>query len=376
MNSEFGNRKFIIFAVDHYNTLGVARSLGEAGISPVFIAQRGKAELAARSRYVSETHYVNSIEDGYKYLMDTYGNEKDRPFLYTIDDHSMGYLDERYEDWKDKFISFNAGKNNGINAYINKWEILQVAQECGLAVADTSLVDRGTIPNDIKYPVITKSLSPNIGGWKSDVHICRNEEELKQAFTTIKSPKVLLQKYIEKKNELEYYGFSIKHGEEVFISIGANYLYLIPGFYSPYMNVFMPPYPELQNKIANVIKKVGFEGIFSCEFVVDQDDNHYFLEINFRNATWSYSSTFAGMNLPYLWAVSTLEGRIDSKIQKDFDAFKAMVEPIDYGKRVDTKKITFAEWLKDFKETECTYYYNRGDIEPFLSLKEKWDVLK
>ena len=376
MNTEFENRKFIIFAVDHYNTLGVARSLGEAGIHPFFIAQRGKAELAAKSKYVEKVHYVDSIADGYALLLEEYGHEEKRPFVYTIDDHSMGFLDERYEEWKEKFISFNANKNNGINQYIDKWEILEKAQQCGLHISETRVVNRGEIPPELKYPIITKSISPNVGGWKSDVHICKSEQELKNAFERIQSPKVLLQRYIEKKNELEYYGFSIRHGEEVFLSIGANYLYLIPGFYSPYMNIFVPPYPEIQEKIADIIKQIGFEGIFSCEFVVDESDNLYFLEINFRNATWSYSSTHAGMNLPYLWAKSTLEGKIDPGIKKEFSTFRAMVEPIDYGKRVDTGKVALAEWLRDFKEAECTYYYNRDDIEPFMSLCEKWERLK
>ena len=53
-----------------------------------------------------------------------------------------------------------------------------------------------------------------------------------------------------------------------------------------------------------------------------------------------------------------------------------MVEPIDYGKRVDTGKITIAEWAKDFKETEFTYYYDSQDLEPYKVMCENWDKLK
>lgn len=372
------DRVFIVFAIEHYNPLGIIRSLGEKGICPVYIAEKGKAELASRSKYISKCHYVDTVEEGYEILLKEYGNAEtsQKPFLYCADDHTMGFLDDHYEEIKDKFVFFNAGCNGGINRYIDKGEILRLAKECGLDFAETVVCNKGDVPEGIKYPLITKSISPNVGGWKSDVFICQNEKELREAYEKIQAPRLLLQQYVEKKNELEYYGFAINHGEEVFISIAADYLYLIPGYYSPYMNVFHPPYPEVQQKVADMIRKVGFEGIFSVEFLRDEKDELYFLEINFRNATWSYSSTVAGMDLPYLWAKCMDEGAIPKDIKVSFEPFTAMVEPIDYGKRVDTGKVTVAEWAKDFKEAKCTYYYNREDMEPYNALLQNWDRLK
>lgn len=372
------NRIFIVFAIEHYNPLGIIRSLGEKGIFSVYIAEKGKTRLASKSKYISKCHFVDTVEDGYELLLKEYGHysEDNKPFLYCADDHTLGFLDERYEELKDKFIFFNAGRNNGINKYIDKGEILTLAKECGLGLADTIVCNKGEFPEGLEYPLITKSISPNVGGWKSDVFICKNEPELATAYEKIQAPKLLLQKYIEKKNELEYYGFAINRGNDVFFTIAADYLYLIPGYYSPYMNVFNPPYPEIQKKVAEMIKKVGFEGIFSVEFLRDDKDNLYFLEINFRNATWSYSSTVAGMNLPYLWAKCMDEGKISEEERVPFDTFKAIVEPIDYGKRVDTGKVSILEWAKDFKEAKCPYYYNINDMEPFNALIEAWEILK
>lgn len=369
---------FIVFAIEHYNPLGLIRSLGEQGILSVYIAEKGKAELASKSKYVSQCHYVNDVESGYQLLLNKYGHfeEECKPFLFCTDDYTMGYLDERYDELKDKFILFNAGESNRINQYINKSEILKLAKKYELNIADTIVCSKGEIPSHVQFPIITKSISPNVGGWKSDVFICKNKEELQSAYEKIKSPTVLLQKYIEKKNELEYYGFAVNKGKDVFISIAADYLYLIPGYYSPYMNIFNPPYPEIQDKVAAMIREVGFEGIFSVEFIVDDEDNLYFLEINFRNATWSYASTCAGMNLPYLWAKSMEEQKICLNEKKEFNAFRAMVEPIDYGKRVETGKVSIGRWAVDFKEARCTYYYNKNDIEPYRVLCQNWDKLK
>ncbi len=373
-----GKHLFIVIAIEHYNPLGIIRSLGEKGISPVYVAIKGKLEIASKSRYISKCHYAATVEEGYQILIKEYGSfdAESLPFVFCSDDRTMGYLDSHYDELKGHFLLFNAGENDQINRYMDKSEILKLAESCGLNYARTVVCENGTIPKDIEYPIITKSISPNVGGWKSDVFICGSEDELAEAYKKIRSPKVLLQKFINKKNELEYYGFSVNHGEDVYLTIATDYLYLISGYYSPYMNVFQPPYPEVQDKIKEMIRKAGFEGIFSVEFVVDENDVLYFLEINFRNATWSYASTSAGLNLPYLWAKGMVGELAWNEARRKFERFRAMVEPIDYGKRVDTGKITVAEWLADFKDAKVTYYYDKNDLGPYYMMMEKWEKLK
>ena len=58
------------------------------------------------------------------------------------------------------------------------------------------------------------------------------------------------------------------------------------------------------------------------------------------------------------------------------DRYVSMVEPIDYGKRVDTGKITPAEWLADFKNADVTYYYDKDDVEPYYVMMRNWERLK
>lgn len=369
--------QFIVFALDHYNPLGVIRSLGENGISPVFIAVKHRVDLGAKSKYLSKCHKVNSIEEGYKLLLEEYGNEDDNlPFLITCDDRTTGYLDDHYEELKDKFIFFNAGETGRIQQFMDKNVILQLAKKHGLKILETYAVKRGEIPENLEYPIITKSISPNVGGWKSDVHICHSADELSQAYEKIEAPEVLIQKYIEKKNEYCLDGYCAKNGEVMFHAIASKYNYLIPGYYSPYMTLSELKDEEMKKSLEGMMKEIGFEGIYSIEFLIDQDDNYYFSEINFRNSTWSYASTKAGMPLPVLWAESMLEGAIDEEKYCSIPAnFTAMVEPVDYAKRVETGKISLAEWLVDFKETNCGFYYSADDTEPFKEVVKYWKEL-
>lgn len=378
MINKVKNHEVIIFAMDHYNPLGLVRSFGEEGIHSIVVAQKSRIDISRYSKYTKEYIAVETTQEGYDLLLSRYpeADFDNRPFLLTCDDKTIEFLDNRYDEWKNRFIGFNGGNKGVITKYMDKYVILEAAKRHGLKVLDTITVDKGEMPKNMEYPIITKSISPVVGGWKSDVFICYTEDELKEAYTKIRAPKVIIQKYIEKKNEYCLDGFCAKNGEIMFTSIETTYNYLIKGYYSPYMTVKNFDKPEIKKPLEDLMREIGFEGIYSIEFLIDQDDQLYFSEINFRNSTWSYASTCAGMNLPMLWTEAMLLGKEPvNAIREIPDGFMAMVEPIDYAKRVKSGQITQGEWLKDFKEAKCGYYYSSEDPEPFYECVKKWEYL-
>ncbi len=378
----YKNHLVIVFAIDHYNPLGAIRSLGENGIRPVFIAIRHRAELGVKSKYVSDVHQVASVAEGYDLLMREYGDVYEKtgykPIILFSDDKSVGYFDLRYNEVQEKFITYNAMHTQGrITDFMDKKRILDLAEKHGLNVLKSVVVRKGEIPEGIEYPVITKDINPNAGAWKSDVFICNNEAELKSAYEKIESPVILLQKYIEKKTEMAFEGCSVNRGKSSLIAIESVYRYCIPGYYSPFMDVTSPTSEKMVASMKGMLAEIGFEGIFEIEFLVAKDGTPYFLEINFRNATWSYASTVAGMSLPYLFVKGMLNGKLDEDVQKVVPAgFTAMVEPIDYEKRMELGLSSPGEWLADFKKANCTFYYNEKDPEPFYEMVRNWDKLK
>lgn len=361
---------FIVFGSEHYNPLGVIRSLGETGIMPIAIIVKESVKLASKSRYISTLYIVDTYEDGYQLLIDRYGDHdfSDRPFIITCDDKITSYLDKHYNDIKNKFYFINAGEQGRITFYMDKENINNLARKHGFNVAETYVVNRGEIPEDIVYPVITKSISSTCGGWKDDVFVCENKKELEIAYSKIKSEVVLLQKYIEKQNELCIDGFSINQGKDFTITIAATYDYILPDRYSTLMTLTNLHDKDLWNRIGGLIKEIGYEGIFCIEFLVGQDGQLYFLEVNLRNSGWSYASTCAGMNMPYLWAVSMLKGEIPQDAYKKIpDHFKAIVELADFKTRVMGKHISLGKWIKELKSCQCYFYYNKNDKAPFWS---------
>ena len=308
--------------------------------------------------------------------MNLYGNERLKPFVLFSDDKSVSFFDLHYEEIKDKFIFFNAHNSGRICEFMNKKRILDLATEVGFEVLKTIVVENGTIPPDIEYPIITKGITPISGNWKKDVFICNNKDELNEAYKKIASSEVLLQKYIDKKNEYALQGFTINNGSEMLVATAMTWKYLIKGYYSPFHDVKMFDNSDIEKKLKSMFKKIGFEGVFEAEFIIDQDGTYYFSEINFRASAWNYTGSCAGMPLSFLWVKSMKNGYIDKNDFKSFSDFTSLSEPIDFGLRVDTGKISLAEWLRDFKEAKCTYYYNKDDIEPFNALKEYWNLFK
>jgi D-aspartate ligase len=368
---ELRKHKFIVFGFDHYNTLGVVRSLGEKGISPIVVLHLTHLKehcLVPNSRYLSKIYIVDDVNEGYRIIMKEYSSEDRKPFLISCDDYVEMCLDSHYEDLKDKFYFFDGGQTGIISRYMDKYEISQLAVKCGCKVPKTEIVKRGQLPKSLKYPIITKAKVSAIGGWKEDVRICYSEKELSEAYKTILSEDLLVEEYIEKKNELCLDGFCVNHGEDVCIPFQTTYLRVAPGKYGNYMELTPFTKGKVYNQVCEILNKSSFNGIFSVEFLIDSKDELYFLEVNFRNSTWSYAFTYGGVNMPYEWAKATLKGAIsinENMVRKE--PFTAMVEVRDFKDFVLTGNVSFLKWIRDLIKTDCLYYWNKRDIKPVFS---------
>ena len=370
---------FIVFALEHYNPLGQLRSFGEMGINPVYISVKRRYEVATKCKYISKLHQVDSVEEGYELLMNEYGHfDKDhKPYIVFSDDKSVGFFDLHYDEWKDKFIAFNAGKTGRINEFMDKYKIQQIAKKYGFNVLNSYVIKKDDpIPSDLWYPIITKDISPNSGNWKSDVFICQNEVELKEALAKIASPLVMIQHFVDKQNEMALEGYTINHGQEMQIVTQMTWKYLIQGYYSPYHDVCMFTDKVMEERLRAMFKEIGFDGIFEVEFLIDKDGTYYFMETNFRASAWNPTGLVAGMPLAYLWVKGMENGKIDPSDRKSFEPFTSMSEVIDYGKRVEGGMCSIAEWLRDFKDAKCTYIYNKDDRGPWDAVIENWENFK
>ena len=381
MNNSYNGHLVIVFALEHYNPLNMIRAFGEQGINPVYISVKRRYEVATKSKYISKLHRVDSVEDGFLLLINQYGRLSEetgkKPYILFSDDKSVGYFDLHFEEWKDKFITYNAGRNGRINEFMDKYEIQQCAKRHGFNVLDSYVIKKGDpVPDGLWYPIITKDISPNLGSWKSDVFICQNKQELVEALEKITCPLIMLQHFVDKQNEMALEGYTINNGKEMQIITQMKWKYLIQGYYSPFHDVCMFTDKDMEIRLQAMFEEIGFEGVFEVEFLIDKDGTYYFMETNFRASAWNPTCKFAGMPLPYLWGKGMMNGYIDPNDRKEFEPFTSMSEIIDYSKRVEGGLCSIAEWLRDFKDAKCVYIYDKEDRGPWDAVIRDWESFK
>ena len=295
-------REYIVFvSKEHYNPLGIIRTLGENGIQPVAVIVKGNLKFVGQSKYVKKKHYVDSAEEGVRLILKKYSDPHKKSFILTGDDVSVAILDKYYDLLKDNFFFYNAGEAGRVVHFMNKDIMFNLVRKHGINVAKTWRVRVGEVPEDIEYPVMTKAINSIGDEWKDIVFICNNEQELVSAYKNIKSEEILIQRYLEKTDEISFDGFSVDNGNQTIILTQAFQNYCISDKYSPYWSIRNNSDLETTKKIASIIQEIGFEGIFEFEFLVDKNGTLWFLEINFRNTALGYSTTSAGMPQALLW---------------------------------------------------------------------------
>lgn len=361
------NHKFIIFGSYGANALGQIRGLGEKNIRPIAVLVGKNSYRIDKSKYISELYDVNSIEEGLSLILSKFGNESNHPFLYTDRDDIMGLLDRHFDILKDKFYFWNAGKSGRLCYYLNKINQIQLAEECGFRIPKTEKVNVGNMPSNLSFPIFTKASDSLNPFWKGDAHICNDEHDLNNVYKHIDSKQILLQEYVEKKSELPLECISLDAGKELVILGRTVYCNLRKDSFGTYR--YVEPYynQEMESKIKMMIQKVHFTGPFEIEFIVDKNDELFFLEINFRIAQQNYGYVLLGANIPYIYALSTLERHIVCEEIHYISKPKVYImhEFEDFKNSVLKKEISFIKWLHNFFSSDCYSFYNRKDKAPF-----------
>ncbi|MFQ5901674.1 MAG: acetyl-CoA carboxylase biotin carboxylase subunit, partial [Thermodesulfobacteriota bacterium] len=144
--------------------------------------------------------------------------------------------------------------------------------------------------NDMGYPVMLKATS---GGGGRGLRLVRNKRELKKSFDSARSeaklsfgePSVFIEKYIEVANHIEFqiladnYGNIIHLGERD-CSIQRRHQKLIE--IAPSLILTQKDRNHIGTMAVKGAKAAGYTNAGTMEFLVDRDNNFYFMEMNTR----------------------------------------------------------------------------------------------
>ena len=355
----------IVFGDCSVNTLGLIRSIGEKGIPVSLMLGRGEKDdcYARFSKYVNKIYWLDTAMPAF---FNDISAEDGKPIVLCSGDVQMALIDAHYEELKDKICAFNAfGESGRINFFMDKNQQLPVARRSGLATIKTwEIEDVDSIPHEITYPCIIKG-NNSLHSGKDDLHVCQSRIEL---FNRLKrGSSYLVQEYIDKDFELDIMGFSYNHGRDVFIPAVVRKIRETLTRQSDYIcleDIRKHPMLNVEG-IKVLVHEIGYEGIFSVEFVV-KDNRYYFLEINLRNDGVGYLYSAAGINYPYLWVLYNTGKLTENLLQRI--TFKSPFYLMSEGDlfNVLAGKVSTVQWFRECLGADAHFRLNMHDMMPFI----------
>jgi acetyl-CoA carboxylase biotin carboxylase subunit len=223
----------------------------------------------------AELYNVDAIHPGYGFLAES------------------AYFAEICEACNIKFIGPRA---NIIQMMGDKVEARRAMQEAGIPILPgspeplESEEEALKLAREIGFPVIVKAAA---GGGGRGMRIVRSEEELGAALETasteaeaaFKNGDVYIERYLERPRHIEIQVLADEYGDCIHLgerecTIQRRHQKLLEESPSPVLS------PELRVKMGTAAvaacKKIGYSSAGTFEFLLDEDDKFYFMEMNTR----------------------------------------------------------------------------------------------
>jgi len=218
---------------------------------------------------------VEAIHPGYGFLAE---NAHFAEICESCKIKFIGPSPEIIRQMGDKMVAKETMRKAGLPVIPGSGDVIKTKEEA-LKVA-----------KKIKYPVIIKAAA---GGGGRGMRICHNDVRLIGAFLTAQreaesafgNPDVYIEKYIEKPRHIEYQILGDNHGHIVHLgerdcTIQRRHQKLLEETPSPAMD------NKLRKKMGEVAvkgaKAVNYNNAGTIEFLLDENNNFYFMEMNTR----------------------------------------------------------------------------------------------
>ncbi|QTL98528.1 acetyl-CoA carboxylase biotin carboxylase subunit [Iocasia frigidifontis] len=146
------------------------------------------------------------------------------------------------------------------------------------------------LAEEIGYPVIVKAAA---GGGGKGMRIAQNAKDLKKAIQTAQreaeaafgNAEVYMEKYVEEPRHIEFQILADEHGNVIHLgerdcSIQRRHQKIVEESPSPALEEGLRY--EMGQKAVKVAKAVSYANAGTVEFLLDKDNNYYFIEMNTR----------------------------------------------------------------------------------------------
>lgn len=360
----------VVIGNGSYNDLGCIRSLGEKGVQSIYITDGEHIIPIKKSKYLLST-YITDIESNVaECIKDISMHYEKKLVIIPTSDIAAAEIDSHYQELSRHAICPNCqGKTE---YYMNKSIQATVALQVGFSVPNFAVyqLQSDSVPfNDIKFPCIIKPLL-SIKGSKSHITKCFTIEELKHAighYTECEEYQVMIQDLADTKGQQEICitGVSLPSREIIIGGWIEKYRMIGNGSttFGKFHHDMNPCYAE---KVKQLIREMGFTGIFDIECFLSTHNELIFIECNLRNGAYGYATSRAGINLPWIYFANSA----GMPCQKDEARDLVFMEERSDFLHVRNKDVTMAQWIKDVLRTDVFLTFNKHDISPIIRVPQ------
>jgi propionyl-CoA carboxylase alpha chain len=278
--------------------LRIMRTLKRMGIKTVAVYSEADTN-ALHVQYADEAVYIGPSPATSSYLSIPRLLDAIRKSGAQAVHPGYGFLSENpafARALRDEGVALIGPRPETIEAMGDKIEAKKLAAKAGVSTIPGYM---GVIENSdqaakiaasIGYPVMLKAAA---GGGGRGMRIIRNESEVRDAFasasreakTSFSDDRVFLEKFIEKPRHIEIQLLGDRHGNAVCLgerecSIQRYHQKVIEEAPSPFLDEVTRQ--KMYDQVVALAQKVGYDSAGTVEFMVDQERNFYFLEMNTR----------------------------------------------------------------------------------------------
>lgn len=276
----------------------VIRACRELGVKTVAIYSEADVD-SLHVRYADECYFIGPAEPSQSYLNIEKIVEVAKKSGCEAVHPGYGFLSQIpafAQTCTENGIAFIGPPPNVLRQMGNKVEARKAAANAGVPVIPGSLEpvqseeEAVNLANKLGFPVLVKAV---YGGGGKGMRFVQNEAEMRKVLETAAleaessfgSREIYVEKFLPKARHIEFQILADGKGKAIHLSerecsIQRRYQKLIEETPSPFMTDELRK--EMGKAAVKIAKSVGYVNAGTAEFLVDQNRNYYFLEMNTR----------------------------------------------------------------------------------------------
>lgn len=367
------NKIVVILGNDHTNTLGLVQSMGPVGFQTFVYAWGVRTGIVKSSKYLTRFTGLKDVEACIQAIVEDFKGCQTNyriPILCSCDGAALAV--EKYSEiLSQRFVFEHCYGDYSISSLCEKDLQVRLAAKAGFntphsyELGQNYFLDKKSL---FSPPYIYKALK-SVEGDKGDLTICQSFEELQKKVdkTLKKTPRVLIQQYIERDYEISILGCSLSDGTCLIPAL-ENKLTLYPKNVGLECLAYVEALKnaEIIKCINNLLSEIKYIGLFSVEMMhCKNDGKFYFTEINLRNDGANSFILKYGINLPAFHVQDITGITIDNK-ESTCKTPGFYIWEMHHFYSLLKKELSFKDWYSEIKKSKGGLVFSFKDLKPFL----------